>query len=465
MDPRKRAADAYGAFSDSPGKKNRKRKNKAQQNKKGANASQKKRQPSGSQDGAQANGASGDEFVPLNPPRSNGATKTGRQGPEHRPGPSEERFAASSGRQADRRAGGQKVPAGDAQDQGGAGQEYQTPAEAAGPQSGFFRTGFGPKKAAKLLLLLGQDKAAQVLRHLTSEEIEQITAEIAKIKRIQREEAKKILEEFGSITRAEREIRGGKEIARQILTASMGEEKGNAILRKVSPDAEDHPFSFLEELDYQQIMMLIRKEPPHVVSIILSHLQPKKSSELLESFPPDSQKEIVKRLAKMGRVAPEVLNSIEEKLKERLRTQGKVVTEEIEGERVLAEILKNMNVGDEERLLGSLDEQNSELAEEVREHLYSVDLIPGIPDYDMQKVLRDFEDRELAIMLKGKSEEVEDKILRNLSSRRRELIGYEREHLGRMKRSDVEEATGEFLRYLREMAERGEIALREDEYL
>jgi flagellar motor switch protein FliG len=316
-----------------------------------------------------------------------------------------------------------------------------------------------------LLLLLGKEQAAKVLRHLNRDEIEEITAEIAKISRIEKTEARKILEEFGQISRGVRETRGGKDIARQILVNSVGEEKGNAILRKVSPDKDDRPFAFLEDLDNQQIMMLIRKEPSHVVSIILAYLQPKQSSEVLESFPPDKQKEIVKRLAKMERIAPEVLNSIEEKLKQRLRTQGKVVTEEIEGERVLAEILKNMNVSDEERILENLESQNTDLAESVRERLFTVDAIPEIPDYDLQKVLRDFEDRELAILLKGKPQEVEEKVMRNLSSRRQELVSYERQYLGRMKRSEVEETTGEFLRYLREMAERGEISLHEDEYI
>ncbi len=423
MDPRKRAADAYGAFSERDKKDDKKKKTGKHGAGKGASP---KRRGDASQDGPVFGRQKRD-------PRS-ASPQEPASGEAREAQPDEATSAA-------RRVG------------------------SAESSSGFFRSGFGPKKGAKLLLLLGKEQAAEVMRHLTREEIEQITAEIAKIKRIQKEEATKILEEFGSLSRGAREIRGGKDMAREILYASVGEEKGQSILRKVSPDEEDRPFAFLEDLDNQQIMMLIRKEPPHVVSIILAQLKPKKSSEVLESFPLEKQKEIVKRLAKMGRVAPEALNSIEEKLKERLRTQGKVVTEEVEGERVLAEILRNMNVSDEERILGNLQSQNADLAESVRERLFTVDAIPEIPDLELQKILRDFEDRELAVLLKGKSQEVEEKIMRNLSSRRQELISYERQYLGRMKRSEVEETTGEFLRYVREMAERGEIVLREDEYL
>lgn len=422
MDPRKRAADAYGAFSDA----SRKEQNTKKDDKRGEKRRQRDADTGGKGAGDRA---TGDGFHPFTPPRMDAPVQSAY------------------------RASGAGAERGE--------EEYQSRRES----SGFFRSGFGPKKAAKLLLLLGKEQAAQVLRHLEQNEIEKITAEIATIKRIEKAEAKKILEEFGSISRGAREIRGGTDVAREILYAGVGEEKGKAILRKVSPDEEDRPFSFLEELDYQQIMMLVRKEPPHVVSIILAYMKPAQSSQVLESFPPEKQKDIVKRLAKMGRVAPEVLSSIEEKLKERLRTQGKVVTEDIEGERVLAEILRNMNVSDEERILGSLEGQNSQLAESVRERLFTVDALPEVPDYDMQKVLRDFDDRELAIVLKGKSPEVEQKIMRNLSSRRQELVAYERQYLGRMKRAEVEEATGDFLRYLREQAERGEISLREDEYL
>jgi flagellar motor switch protein FliG len=444
MDPRKRAADAYGAFSNPPNKNASGNGNA----KKGKKTSRNKRhEKSGPASAGGAESAGGSERT-AGPASAGGPKDSGTQKAEDRVS------GAAQG------PGAEFVPLNP-----GSGISGNTAGRESSPSSGFFRNGFGPKKAAKLLLLLGKEQAAKVLRHLNRDEIEEITAEIAKISRIEKTEARKILEEFGQISRGVRETRGGKDIARQILVNSVGEEKGNAILRKVSPDKDDRPFAFLEDLDNQQIMMLIRKEPSHVVSIILAYLQPKQSSEVLESFPPDKQKEIVKRLAKMERIAPEVLNSIEEKLKQRLRTQGKVVTEEIEGERVLAEILKNMNVSDEERILENLESQNTDLAESVRERLFTVDAIPEIPDYDLQKVLRDFEDRELAILLKGKPQEVEEKVMRNLSSRRQELVSYERQYLGRMKRSEVEETTGEFLRYLREMAERGEISLHEDEYI
>ncbi len=331
------------------------------------------------------------------------------------------------------------------------------------PFSGFLKTGSGSRKAAKLLLLLGKERAAEVLRHLSQREVEEVTKEIAKIKKIEKPEAEKLLQEFGTLTKKVTGIHGGYSVAREILRESLGDEEADKVLKRVRPTGEEKPFAFLAELDYQQIMMLLRKESPHVVTLVLSHLPPKKSSEVLESFPPDFQIQVVKRMANLGRVSPEALTTVEEKLKERYRTQGKVVTEEVDGQEVLAEILKHMPLSEGGRILETLRERYGDLAEHIRDKLYSIEIVNDIPDADLQKVLRSWEDRELAVILKGASSEVEQRIHENISTRRREFIAYEREHLGEMRRSEVDEPMKEFIDYLREKIESGEIVLRTDE--
>jgi len=331
-------------------------------------------------------------------------------------------------------------------------------------RNGFLKTGFGHKKAAKLLLLLGKDQAATVLKHLSQEEIEKVTGEIAKIKRIERPEAEKILEEFGDIAgEIAANPRGGVDTARDILQASLGKEKAEAILKRVHPYSGDRPFSFLNDMDYQQIMLLLRKEPVHVMSIVLSYLLPQKASEVLESLPPELQQQTVKRMARMGEVSPEVLSSVEESLRERIRKQGKVVSEEIDGQSVLADILKHMTMKDENRILDNLHGENSNLADEIRQKLFSIESVLEIPDKQLQGLLQKYPDRDVATMLKGKSEELEEKVLQNVSQRRREFIRSEREHLGPMHRSEVEKVTRDFMTYVRSLAEEGEVTLERDE--
>src|SRR6056297_3206922 len=336
-------------------------------------------------------------------------------------------------------------------------------ADIIGP-NGFLKTGFGHKKAAKLLLLLGKEQAAVVLKHLSQDEIEKVTGEISKIKRIERPEAEKILEEFGDIAGdLAANPRGGVETAREMLTSSFGEDKANEILGKVHPYSGNRPFAFLNDMDYQQIMLLLRKEPVHVMSIVLSYLVPNKASQVLESLPPEVQQQAVKRIARMGQVSPEVLSSVEESLRERIRTQGKIITEDIDGQAVLADILKNLPLQDENRILDNLHEENSSLADEIRERLFSVESVLEIPDKQLQELLHKYPDRDIATILKGKTEELADKVLRNVSQRRQQFIRSEREQLGPMKRSEVDRVTKDFMAFIRSQAEQGEVTLERDE--
>jgi flagellar motor switch protein FliG len=337
------------------------------------------------------------------------------------------------------------------------------------PLRGFLKVGSldGYRKAAKFLLLLGKREAATVLKHFSENEIQEITREIAGIKQINKEEAGKLLEEFGYLKPGNAHPSGGIEVAKNMLSTAFGEEKGSAIFRKVIPFNGEKPFSFLEDLEYQQLIMILRKEPVNVLTVILSFLDAAKASKVLESLPPEDQTVLVTRMAGMEKVAPEVIMSMEEVLIERIRTQGKVVTEEIDGQTVLAEILKNMDLSDEGRILDNLADTNEVLAESVREKLFTVDTIHFVQDTDMEKILRDFSDTEIAVLLKGKDDDLRNKIIYNVSKRRIEFIKYEEEALGTLRKTDVDKAMKEFLDYLKDQEFQGKIVLsrEKEEYI
>ena len=334
---------------------------------------------------------------------------------------------------------------------------------------GFLKVGDpnGYRKAAKFLLLLGKREASTVLKHFSSKEIEEITREIASIKQINNEEAAKILKEFGYLKPGLNHSVGGLEVAKNMLNAAFGDEKGEAIFNKVIPFNGEKPFAFLEDLEFQQLIMILRKEPVHVLTVILSFLDPVKSSKILESLAPDVQTSLIARMASMEKVAPEVIMAMEAVLIERIRTQGKVITEEVDGQSVLAEILKNMDLSDEGRILDNLADSDENLAESVREKLFTVDTIHFIRDADMEKILRDFTDSEIAILLKGQDGELRNKIIYNVSKRRIEFIKYEEDALGTMRKTDVDKAMKEFLEYLKEKEIQGNIVLsrQKDEYI
>jgi flagellar motor switch protein FliG len=331
---------------------------------------------------------------------------------------------------------------------------------------GFLKTGTegNPfRKAAKLLLLLGKDQAAAILSHFEQVEIEKITLEIAGIKRIEKEEAKLLLESFGKAASGAVAVSGGVNVAKAMLNRAFGAEKGAKILGKVVPFGGEKPFAFLEDIEGQQIFMLLRKESSSVISIVLSFLSGKKAGEIIKMLSPVMQVETVRRLGRMKDVSPSVVASIEGKVRERLHAQGRQVTEEIDGQSALANILKQMDFREGERIIESLDDPGSSLKKEIAKRLFTGEDLLRIGDRDMQRILRDFEDREIALLLKGSTSAIEEKLVSNVSDRRKELIRSEREMLGQLRRSEIDRSRQDFLEYVRKLIERGEVVLADGE--
>lgn len=324
----------------------------------------------------------------------------------------------------------------------------------------------GIDKAAKFLLLMDKDSASRILSHLNTQEIEQISRRIAHIKKVERKEARVILEQFGVLRAGGVPPKGGPEAAQRILTDAFGADKGNAIFKKVLPLGTENPFDFLDDLESQQLYMLLKKEPASIISVILPQIDAAKASQLLESLNPELQKDIVRRIAKMKKVSPEALVKVAEALRERIRRQGKIITEEVDGKAALASILRYMPIDKEDQILDMLDEYNPEVSQEIRENLITIDVLFLISDQDLQDIFRDFSESELAVILKGKSDEVRNKVFTNISERRRIMVREEMAHLGPMKRSEVDKATREFLQYIRELEDDRRIVIhRDDEYV
>ena len=325
--------------------------------------------------------------------------------------------------------------------------------------------GRGYRKVAKFLLLLGQDEAAKILKHFTPDEIEGISREIARIRSIDGTEAQDLLREFGVVQKRSHRVMAGPETARAMLVAAFGEERGKALLRRVVPNGAEAPFRFLSDIGYEQILLLLKNESAPTVSLILPYLEARKAAQVIEHLPADIQMDVIRRIAKIERIDQDVIRRIEEFLKERIRTQGTVVTQDIDGRSALAEILKHMDLSSEEKILEELDNFDPELSQAVKDKVFTIDLILKIDDAELQTILRDYDDREISIILKGKSEPIASKIINNVSSRRAALIGEEMTVLGRMRRSEVDKVTKEFLDYLIELDDQRKISIHWDDRL
>ena len=321
----------------------------------------------------------------------------------------------------------------------------------------------GYRKAAEFLTLLGRDEAARVMKHLSEDEVAGIADQIARITSIEKDKARKLLEEFGYIARTKDLVsRGGLDTAQDILVAAFGEEKGHTILNRIRARTVPHPFSFLLDLDPDQVFLMLKDESPAAVATILPHIEPGLAAQLLARYDPRMQVQIAARVARVERVSPDVLQRVEEALRDKARNQGSVVTREIDGRAALAEILQCMDVVGENAILEELSTENAELSEEIKRRLLTMDVVLSMSDVDLQSVLRDYEDREIALILRGVSEEIGARILTSVSSRRREAIRSEDTFVGSAQRSDVPRATQEFLDYLRKQNAEGAIRLVRD---
>ena len=324
----------------------------------------------------------------------------------------------------------------------------------------------GVSKAAKFLLLLGNEEASKVLAHLSPKEIEAVSREIIKVKAIDSIEAADILTEFGWLVKTKGfALEGGAETAEKMLTAAFGAEKARALLMKASPETL-RPFRFLDDFEPQALSVILKPESPQVLAVILPYLDPKRASGLIELFPEEQRIEVVKRIARLDKVSPEVLRRIEEGLRDRIRKIGTSTTSEaVDGRAALAGILRHVDPKIEAEVLGALDDESPELSADVRERLFTLEDVLRVSEKDLQKALRDFQDKDLALLLKGRSEDFKSKILGAVSSNRKALILDEYQYLGAVRREDAAEATREFLDYLKSAWQEGELRLDGDDEL
>jgi flagellar motor switch protein FliG len=315
----------------------------------------------------------------------------------------------------------------------------------------------GYRKAAQFLMLLGKDEAARVLRHMSAEEVEGITLEIARTQHIEEKEASKILEEFGYIRETKDLIaQGGIEKAQEMLIASIGAERAEKILVKVRKDMAPPPFTFMQDIDIHQAITLLREESVPVAALILAHLQPKLAARILQALSPEVQHEVVPRIAKMQKVDAEVIRKAEEILRSKVREHGQPVTDEVDGRAALTEILRFMDPGKEQAILADLEPN---MANQIRKNLYTIDVVFQLPDKNLQKVMRDYADKELALVLKGVEEQVRQRLLSSISERRRELLRLEEDALGQTRKSELDRAIQDLLEYIQLLEQKGDIVI------
>lgn len=318
----------------------------------------------------------------------------------------------------------------------------------------------GRRKAAILLVTMGPEKAAKVLKGLDDSEVEALTIEIANLGKVSNDERKAVLEEFQSLTKArEMIISGGIDYAKDMLIKAFGPEKAMQIIERLVSNLAVKPFEFMKTADVVQIVNFLQSEHPQTIALVLSFLDVRVASQVLGALPENLQLEVVKRISLLERASPDVVKEVEKLLEKKFAGVTTQTMSVVGGLDTAAEIMNNLDRSTEKNLMERLTYESPELAEEIRKRMFVFEDILKLDDRSVQLVLREINTQDLAVALKGASEDLKEKIFNNMSKRAQQLLKDEIEFMGPVRVKDVEEAQQKIINVIRRLEEAGEIVV------
>ena len=318
----------------------------------------------------------------------------------------------------------------------------------------------GRQKAAIFRVTIGSEISAEIFKYLREDEIETLTFEIARLETIDAEQKETILQEFQELMIANQFIStGGIDFARELLEKSLGSQKAIDIINRLTSSLQVRPFDFIRRTDPTHLLNFIQQEHPQTIALILAFLEPAKASIILQNLPNEAQSDVARRIATMDRTSPEVLREVERVLEKKLSTLSSEDYSAAGGVESIVEILNLVDRASEKQIIEQLEDEDPELAEEIKKRMFVFEDIVMLDDRSIQKVMREVDSQELAKALKSVDTEVQDKIFRNMSKRASGMLKEDMEYMGPVRLKDVEEAQQKIVSIIRHLEDTGEIVI------
>ena len=316
----------------------------------------------------------------------------------------------------------------------------------------------GLSKAAILLVAVGRDRAAQVLKEMPSEQVEEVMRELASLGRVPQELQGAVIEEFYNLSVAADYLNEGNlDFARQVLLESMDPKQAERLLGQIQTQVQKTPFSFLQRAESENLLTFIQDEHPQTIALILCHLSHHKSSEILAGLPVQKQIEVIKRIANMEQTNPEVIREVEKGLESRLSNMLMQSMEKAGGVPTVAEVLNLVDRATEKSIMEGLESEDPDLVEQIRRLMFVFEDIMLVNDKGIQAVLKEVENDELSVALKTASEDLKNKVFGNMSERAANMIREDMEFMGPVRVSDVEAAQQRIVDIVRRLEESGDV--------
>lgn len=321
----------------------------------------------------------------------------------------------------------------------------------------------GRRKAAILLVSLGAEHAADVMRLLTEDQVEVLTWEIGNLGDVSGEETATVLEEFqGTRESGYQATRGGMDFVKLLLEKSFGEERSDTLMNRLSMLMKPEPFEALRNVNVSHVLDFLRNEHPQTISLVLSRLSPQQAGTILSELPDELQQDVAYRIATSDPPSPTVVEEIEQLIAQRLSplsAETASVAVPVDGVNALVQILNGSARATEKSVLAGLDHRDTELAEHVRQKMFLFEDIVQMDDRSIQRMLQEVDIKDLGLALKGSSDDLRERIFKNMSERAGTILDEDMQVMGPVRVRDVEAIQQQVVDTLRELEDAGELVL------
>ncbi len=317
----------------------------------------------------------------------------------------------------------------------------------------------GPKKAAIFLLTIGEEFASEIFRSMNEHEIKKVATAMAQIDNISPDDIDRVAAEFlDSFEGRARLVVEGESFLKNVIGKTLSTEEANKILMDLEDRKRDKPFIWSRDVNVNTLALALMGEHPQTIAMILAHLPPEVASEVLIALPEEKKGDISMRVATLGQVPTDIVRDVDEALRTELRNLGSS-SGKVGGLQVLVDILNGVDKSTEDMIMEFIDDEQAEMATEIREMMFVFEDLVAIDDRGMREILKKVEGAQLTLALKTASDDMKNKILGNLSQRASEMLLEDLEVMGPVKLSEVEEAQSEIVRAAKELEADGTIVL------
>lgn len=318
----------------------------------------------------------------------------------------------------------------------------------------------GKQKAAAIIISLGADDASKIYKYLKEDEIEQLTYEISRLQHLSPQTMESTLKDFYDVCLTQKVItEGGLEYARNVLEKAFGSQTAASLLERVTKTLRSKSFDFIRKADYKNLLAIIQNEHPQTIALILSYARADQASAVIAELPKEKRINVVERIAKMDRTSPEIVKYVEEELEKKFNSIVSVDFTEIGGVNYVADVMNNMDRGNEKYIFDELNKKDSKLADEIRMRMFVFEDLVTMDSMSIQRFLREVDSKDLVFAIKGSNKEVSDILFKNMSTKMSETIKSELEYTHNVRLRDVEEAQQRIVSVIRRLEEEGELII------